>query len=191
MIKFIVTAFLTLSLVGSTQAQQLAALQPKPQGDVCAATIQSLTRDGGAALPVRGVVPNADKAMSGEERMFLLYRIDYGFIGPDPFWDADVFKKWEALANSGRATIVIANRSVLPKVSSGQWNQTIEWIDQGNLEKLDATIWFAQIVVNDGQGCQQMNISSAVFKENMDLPDEVWSMLNPKTPPKLHDPLLD
>jgi hypothetical protein len=178
--------FLALGLVlgtSSASGQQLAAAteaaakQAQP-ADACAATIKALLRDGGVALPIRGVVPYIDKARNDEERMpTLFYQYDYGALGPDPFWDVEIFRKWEKLA-SGYAWVVVANRSVLPKVQSREWLQAIKTYDWPMSR--DTTIWFAVVAAVDETGnCQHMVVYKGAFYEDTDLPAEVWSMLNP------------
>jgi hypothetical protein len=192
MIKRIAIAVLALfGLVTSTQAQELAAAYSLSK-DPCKATIESLLRDGGASFQITKVVPNIEYGrMSGQNVLDLSYQYAHGFFGPDSFWREDVLRDWERWINGGRAWLVIANRSTLPQVQSGEWNQTIQWIDSATMEVLDETIWFGMIVAVDGQKCQRMSVAKGLFKENYDLPKTVWPLLVPKTPPKAHLALLD
>lgn len=190
----LVSVALGLTILTSAQAQQLAAAaitavpQQEPQ-DVCTAPIKEILRDGGAAFKILKAESNVEGRKAGE-KLKLFYKYTYGYFGPDPFDVEAIFHRWEHWANTDQAWFVIANRSILPKVQKGEWNQTIQMVDEAKMEVLDETIWTAYFVAADGQKCQVLSLAN-VFKENYDLPFEVWSMLNPKTPPKPHDKRLD
>jgi hypothetical protein len=194
MIKRIAIAVLALfSLVGLTQAQQLAALQqPAPiisQKNVCAPVVQALLQDGGVAFNIDDVSAYKSMGMGGNQTLSLSYKFAYGWFGPDNFWDEGIMAKWQGWVQGGNAQLVIANRSVLPKVQSREWNQSISLMDPATEEKLEGTIWFAKVVAPVGDRCQEMSVAKGLFKENMDLPLEVWSILNPKVvlPPIAED----